>query len=69
MLVVTITGWDPLALLLAYAPGGLAEMSLIVVAVNTDPAFVGLHHMFRVLVTLMVAPLLLSLLTEKRDKR
>lgn len=66
LVFVSATGGDPLAQLLAYAPGGLAEMSLIAVAVDTDPAFVGLHHMIRVLIALLVAPGLLGLLSKRR---
>lgn len=52
--------WDALTLSLAYAPGGLAEMSLIALAVGADQAFIGFHHVFRVLTALMIAPLILA---------
>lgn len=56
--------WDFTALMLAYAPGGLAEMSLIAVTLGRDVAFVGFHHIVRVLASLGLAPVLL-----KRAKR
>jgi membrane AbrB-like protein len=63
-----LTDWDPLALMLAYAPGGLAEMSLIAVAMGREVAFVGIHHIFRVLLALVIGPALLgSLRTGKGD--
>ncbi|GAA6208851.1 AbrB family transcriptional regulator [Cognatishimia sp. WU-CL00825] len=53
-------GADPLALTLAYAPGGLAEMSLIAVAVGQDIAIVGFHHIARVLGALFAGPIILK---------
>ncbi|NDW01884.1 AbrB family transcriptional regulator [Salipiger sp. PrR002] len=50
-----MSGWigaDRLSLMLAYAPGGLAEMSLIAIAMGREVAFVGLHHVLRVLLSL-----------------
>ncbi|MBM3605327.1 MAG: AbrB family transcriptional regulator [Alphaproteobacteria bacterium] len=57
--VLQLTGFDQLALTLAYAPGGLAEMSLIAIAMGREVAFVGLHHLVRVLFSLGLAPVLL----------
>lgn len=54
-----LTGFDRLALTLAFAPGGLAEMSLIAIAMGRDVAFVGFHHILRVLFSLALAPWLL----------
>lgn len=51
---------DALALLLAYAPGGLAEMSLIAIAMGRETAFVAFHHIIRVLCALFAAPPLLN---------
>ncbi|MEP3428843.1 MAG: AbrB family transcriptional regulator [Roseibium sp.] len=59
-LVSDLSGLDPIALVLAYSPGGLAEMSLIAVAMGREVAFVGLHHVFRVLVALGLGPFVLS---------
>ena len=44
------------ALVLAYAPGGLAEMSLVALALSIDIAFVATHHAFRLFIVLMLAP-------------
>ncbi len=64
LLVAKSSGADPVALVLAFAPGGLAEMSIIALSVGRDVAFVGLHHVFRVLIALSLAPLLLSWLLK-----
>jgi len=51
-------GVDLFAALLAYAPGGVAEMSLIALAIDADPAFVATHHMARIFAILFALPLL-----------
>jgi membrane AbrB-like protein len=51
-------GVDILAALLAYAPGGVAEMSLIALAIDADPAFVATHHMARIFAILFALPLI-----------
>jgi uncharacterized DUF497 family protein len=43
---------------LGFAPGGLAEMSLVAIALGADAAFVATHHLVRiVLVVICAAPL------------
>jgi membrane AbrB-like protein len=49
-------------LLLAFAPGGLAEMSLIALSLGLDAAFVSTHQLLRILVVILVAPLMFKLL-------
>lgn len=44
--------------LLALAPGGLTEMGLIALAIHADVAFVALHHVARILVVIVLAPVL-----------
>ena len=44
------------ALILAYAPGGLAEMSLIALALTLDAAFVATHHIARIGFIVLLAP-------------
>ena len=44
------------ALVLALAPGGLAEMSLIALALGIDTAFVASHHVFRIVLVVILAP-------------
>src|SRR5690606_9573469 len=47
--VSMISGHGVLELLLAYAPGGLGEMSLVALALHLEVAFVATHHSFRVI--------------------
>ena len=51
-------GVDLFAALLAYAPGGVAEMSLIAIAIDADPGFVAVHHMARIFAILFALPLI-----------
>jgi len=44
-------------LLLAFVPGGIAEMCLIALALGQDVAFVSTHHVLRVILVLACAPL------------
>lgn len=43
-------------LFLAFAPGGLAEMSLIALALGVDAAFVASHHILRIAMLVIIAP-------------
>ena len=53
-----ITGLPFAALVLAFAPGGLPEMTLIALALNLDVAFVVSHHLARILFINLVFPVL-----------
>ncbi len=53
------------ALWLAYAPGGLAEMALVSLAMGIDVAFVSTHHMVRVLFMVTVAAVLFRWLDRR----
>lgn len=55
----SITGLGFLALMLAFTPGGIAEMSLIALLLNIDPVFVAAHHTFRILLIYLSVPILL----------
>lgn len=52
--------------LLALAPGGLTEMGLMALAIHADVAFVALHHIVRILLVIVGAPLLLRLFAPGR---
>ena len=43
-------------LLLAYAPGGLAEMSLVALGIGSDVAFVATHHIIRIAIVIILGP-------------
>jgi uncharacterized protein len=52
-----VSGFGPPQLLLAYAPGGLAEMGLLTLAIGIDVALVTTCHMVRLFVIFLVAPI------------
>jgi membrane AbrB-like protein len=56
--ISALTGQDFLVALLAYAPGGVAEMSLIALAIDANPGFVAIHHVARIIFVLLAVPLL-----------
>jgi hypothetical protein len=43
------------AVVLAYAPGGVTEMSLIALSLQISVVFVSLHHVVRIAITIFVA--------------
>ncbi|SFI31871.1 AbrB family transcriptional regulator [Jannaschia pohangensis] len=47
----------PLETLLAFAPGGQAEMTILALIVGADMAFVIAHHVLRIFVVILGAPL------------
>ncbi len=58
--VSLITGQELIWLLLAYAPGGVAEMSLIALAIDANPGFVAVHHVVRIIFVMIVVPLMVA---------
>ncbi|MEM6621284.1 MAG: AbrB family transcriptional regulator [Pseudomonadota bacterium] len=56
--VSALTGQPLIGLLLAYAPGGVAEMSLIAFAIDADPGFVAVHHLVRIIFVMLMVPLM-----------
>jgi membrane AbrB-like protein len=53
-----LTGQSAEQILLAYAPGGLTEMSLVALALNAEAAFVATHHVVRILLVIVAAPVM-----------
>jgi uncharacterized protein len=60
-----ITGYPLPAIVLAFAPGGLAEMSLIALALSVDAAFVASHHIARIIMVVTLAPSIFRVLRLK----
>jgi membrane AbrB-like protein len=54
-------------LLLALAPGGLAEMSLIALSFGSAAAFVSTHHVVRIVIVVILAPLFYRLVYRARQ--
>ncbi|MDX1434843.1 MAG: AbrB family transcriptional regulator [Gammaproteobacteria bacterium] len=52
-----MTGIDFRAIVLAFAPGGLAEMTLIALALGIETAFIATHHVIRIAMIVIAAPL------------
>jgi membrane AbrB-like protein len=55
--VCMVSHLDPRSLLLAYAPGGLAESTLIAVAIHADVALVALGQLVRIVMVTLLAGL------------
>lgn len=57
------------AVVLAYAPGGLAEMTLVALALGADVAFVATHHLVRIVLVVVCAPAVFRLtgITPRAD--
>ncbi|MDU0343806.1 AbrB family transcriptional regulator [Bosea rubneri] len=63
--VAQVSRYQPVPLILAYSPGGLAEMSLIALALHTEVAFVAAHHIIRVFLVMIGAGPLFGVLGGK----
>lgn len=63
------TELPPAALVLAFAPGGLAEMSLIALALSLETAFVATHHVVRIFIIVVLAPAVFRSLRPSRTDR
>ncbi len=61
LVINRITGIGIRDLILAYSPGGLAEMSLVSLALGGDAAFVSTHHIVRIILIVVFAPILYGL--------
>ena len=57
LLSIRLAGATPLEAALAFAPGGQAEMAILALIAGADVAFVVTHHMLRMVVVLIGAPL------------
>lgn len=60
---------DSRALVLAFAPGGLAEMSLIAIALGADAAFVATHHIVRIVLIVVLAPAAFRTMRTLEERR
>ncbi len=57
-----ISGASTLDTILAFLPGGQAEMVVVALVAGADIAFVVAHHLVRIIVVILLAPLFLRLL-------
>lgn len=64
-LLVPVTGESFDVMLISFAPGGVTEMALVALSLNANPAFVTVHHIIRILLT--VVALMLTARSLKRS--
>jgi membrane AbrB-like protein len=69
MLISALLGLPETQVLLAYSPGGIAEMSLIALSLGVDPAFVSTHHVARIFMIVMIAAPVFRLLNRALSKK
>ena len=54
-LCLILVGQTPFdVLFISFSPGGIIEMALIALTIGTNPALVSLHHIYRILITIVV---------------
>ena len=63
----TGVGWH--AVMLGFAPGGLSEMTLIALALGIEPAFVAVHHVVRISLLVIGAPLVARWVPRSTEPR
>lgn len=63
------TGLPWLHIFIAFAPGGVAEMSLVALSLAANPALVSLHHVTRILITVVEMPLAARLMKLRPEDR
>lgn len=54
LLITPITGEPFDVLLISFSPGGVTEMALVALSLNANPAFVTMHHLYRIILTVFV---------------
>lgn len=57
---------DPVPAFLAFAPGGQAEMTVLAIVTGADLGFVITHHLTRIVLVIVGAPVLAGVITRKR---
>ncbi len=63
-LVAWLTNFPLLSIVLAFAPGGQAEMNLIAIVVGANLPYVALHHILRLFLVLGISPVLIRFLRK-----
>ena len=57
LVLAPLTGMRSTPLILAFAPGGLAEVSLIAISLGVETAFVATHHVARIAMIVIGVPI------------
>ncbi|WP_235037818.1 MULTISPECIES: AbrB family transcriptional regulator [unclassified Novosphingobium] len=61
------TGLNPALVALAYSPGGVAEMSMVALSLSLEAGFVIVHHLVRVMLVIVAAPLAFRIMGALAD--
>lgn len=61
-----MTDFPLLSIMLAFAPGGQAEMNLIAIVVGANLPYVALHHIVRLFLVIGIAPILVRLVKKNK---
>jgi membrane AbrB-like protein len=61
-----LTGFDPVSVLLAFAPGGQTELNLLAYVLGLDVAYVALHHLMRLAIVILGAQIVFRTRTDWR---
>ncbi len=65
--LVTVLGLgDPVPAFLAFAPGGQAEMTVLAIVTGADLGFVITHHLTRIVIVIIGAPVAARIIARKR---
>lgn len=65
LVVSRVSDYGMIPLVLAYSPGGLAEMSLIALALNIEVAFIAAHHIIRIVFVMFGASVIYSFFPDR----
>lgn len=65
-MVSHLTGFDPVSVLLAFAPGGQTELNLLAYVLGLDVAYVALHHLMRLAIVILGAQVIFRTKTHWR---
>lgn len=66
MILVPITGLPADVLLISFAPGGVTEMALIALSLHANPALVTMHHIYRIIVTVIEMTIMVRITKRKK---
>ena len=64
--IAALAGLSFPTVMLAFAPGGFAEMALVALSLQIDPAFVTTHHGARLLVIVFIVPIIVGVWLKTR---
>lgn len=65
-IVLLVSPAGTLEVLLAFLPGGQAEMAVIAIVAGADVAFVVAHHLLRIFIVILAAPVVARLVRPRR---